>query len=233
MKVGLVIPWRETATRIDAFNAALKRHREIFPDLPIYKGDSSGPYFNPSEARNRGCLAALADGCEVLAVLDADTLFDSLSLTEAIEIAIRTKLVCYPYTYAVDLSPGYTLSYLTGELDLFLSRDEGPGDAVAKHVGSGWVMTAEVFEKLNGWDENFLRWGYEDNAFQETHLKMLGAPMERAAGRCYKLHHDERDIANLMANRDRFFLYEEATPDTIRELVSNNLVHQKKVNDED
>lgn len=235
MKVGIVLPWRDTPERIEGFEAALRWHTEIFPDFTFYKSDSVGEKFNPSEARNRGCLEAIADGCDVLVVLDADTLFHRLGIIEAIQAAIRTGFVCYPYTYVVDLSLDETVQYLSGRinLELFTERNGGPGTGLANHVGSGWVMTSETFKRLNGWDENFKGWGYEDNAFQEAHLKMLGAPMVRAFGRCYRLNHEGRDLGSIDANRIRFSLYSASTEDSIEELVSTNLVHQKEVQNED
>lgn len=235
MKVGIVLPWRETPDRAAGFEAVFNWHREIFPDFTFYKGDSSGEKFNPSEARNRGCLEAIADGCDVLVVLDADTLFHHLGVIEAIQYAIKTQMVCYPYTYVVDLSVDETNQYISGELDLdlFTDRNGGPGVALANHVGSGWAMTTETYKRLNGWDEGFLGWGYEDNAFQEAHLKMLGAPMGRAFGRCYRLNHEGRDIGFLDENRIRFLLYSTSTEDNIEELVSTNLLHQKEVRNED
>jgi len=124
LKVGIVLPWRETPERIDGFEAALRWHKEIFPDFTFYKSDSVGEKFNPSEARNRGCLEAIADGCDVLVVLDADTLFHRLGIIEAIEAAIKTQLVCYPYTYVVDLSADETVQYLSGRINLELFTEK-------------------------------------------------------------------------------------------------------------
>jgi hypothetical protein len=228
LKLGIVLPWRETEERAAGFEAALKRTMRVFPDVPIYKGDGPSELFNPSEARNRGCLEAIADGCEVLAVLDADTLFDPTSIRDAIEIATSKNIVCYPYETFIDLSISETDNFIRGFLDPYASSKVLTGKDVPMHVGSGWVMTAEMFKTMNGWDENFLGWGYEDTAFQEAHRKLLGKELERAGGRCFRLYHAFREMPKLGENRERFTLYEEATTDNIKELISNNLVHQRK-----
>lgn len=228
MKLGIVIPWRETEERAAGFNAALKRLTEILPDVPIYRSDSVGELFNPSEARNRGCLSAIADGCEVLAALDADTLFDPTSIRDAIEIATSQNVVCYPYTTFVDLSYAETDNFIRSLLDPFPNREVLLGQDISLHVGSGWVMTAEMFKTINGWDENFVGWGYEDTAFQEAHRKLIGRELERASGRCFRLYHANRDMSRLQDNRERFTLYETAKTDSIKELISDNLLHQRK-----
>jgi len=231
VKLGIVLPWRETEERAAGFEAALKRTMRVFPDVPIYRSDSVGELFNPSEARNRGCLSAIADGCEVLAVLDADTIFNLENIKDAIEIVTSQRVVCYPYMTYVDLGSQETENFIKELLDPYKNRKLLTGINVPNHVGSGWVLTAEIFKTINGWDENFIGWGYEDTAFQETHKKLLGRELERAKGRCFRLHHAERDMSKLGENRERFTLYEGATPDSIRELISDNIVHQRKQNE--
>ena len=228
MRVGIVLPWRSSKTRTAGFEASLKRHELLFPDANIYKSDSVGDRFNPSEARNRGCLQAIADGCEVLVVLDADTLFMQSSIEEAIKIATTKNIVCYSYTLATELGLEDTKRYLDGTFNPFSLEGLGIGVPTSDHVGSGWVLTPETFIKMNGWDENFLGWGWEDNAFQEAHLKLFGTPMKRASGVCFRLCHQERDMQNLDDNRSRFFRYKETTSEDIKDLIATNLVHLAK-----
>lgn len=232
MKVGIVLPWRGSKTRTAGFEASLERHKWLFPDAAIYKSDSIGSRFNPSEARNRGCLEAIADGCEVLVVLDADTLFMPSSIEEAIKIATTKNTVCYAYTIATELGITETNGYLAGTFNPFGVEGLGAGHPIPEHVGSGWVLTPETFTKMNGWDENFLGWGWEDNAFQETHRKLFGTPMKRASGVCFRLFHEERDMQTLDDNHARFALYNDATSETIKDLISNNLVHLAGEEDE-
>jgi hypothetical protein len=144
VKVGIILPWRGSKTRTAGFEASLERHKQIFPDANIYKSDSVGLRFNPSEARNRGCLEAIADGCEVLVVLDADTLFMSSSIEEAVKIATTKGIVCYAYTIATELGIDETKGYLAGTFNPFGIEGLGAGHPIPDHVGSGWVLTPDM-----------------------------------------------------------------------------------------
>jgi hypothetical protein len=167
--------------------------------------DSRGETFNVSEARNLGCEKAIRSGIDVLIVADADTVFLVESVRDAIEIAVETGLVCHPYTRIVDLDTEESLRFQRGHITF----DEAliGKHPQEKHPGSGWVMTAQTFWTLNGWDERFVGWGFEDNAFGEAHKAVLGKVVRRSYGRCFKMNHDERDVKSLESNREAFNQY--------------------------
>jgi predicted glycosyltransferase involved in capsule biosynthesis len=229
MKFGIVIPWRETATRVRNFEAAYDYHKKLFPDVPFYKSDSVGERFNPAEARNRGCLRAFADGCDIVAVLDADTLFQKESIENAIQHVSIYGGVTYAYSTTAGADVYHTKAVLEDETyDPFLPKNISYSPIEYQHIGSGWVVSKEGFYKLQGWDENFVGWGYEDNAFDLAYKILHNEQMYRPGGHCLRLFHEERDIETLEDNRSRFELYESLSKEDLELLILDNLVHTKE-----
>jgi hypothetical protein len=231
VKLGIVIPWRETRSRVQNFEAVYARHQILFPKATFYRSDSVGERFNPSEARNRGCLTAFEDGCEIVAVLDADTLFEKRAIEDAIKYIKTYGGLCYAYTTTAGLGEDQTRQILNDiNFDPFAPGEYGSAPLEFKHVGSGWAMTKDGFYSMMGWDENFEGWGYEDTAFDSAYTKMFGKEMYRANGNCIRLFHGERDTETLENNRVRFEMYDKASKEEVEEIIKTNILHIKDLN---
>jgi hypothetical protein len=72
------------------------------------------------------------------------------------------------------------------------------------HWSGTVVMSALAFKALNGWDERFEGWGYEDDAFREAHLKVMGQKFIRVKGILVGLVHEDRDDSAVNSNKDMF-----------------------------
>jgi hypothetical protein len=231
-KFGIVVPWRITEGRAANFKAVDVRRKLMFPDIPIYKSDSAGEKFNPSEARNRGCIQAFTDGCDIVAVLDADTLFEKSSIEDAVNYITTNGGICYAYTRSTALDMEETERVIEDiEHDPFAVSKIVDTPWEDQHVGSGWVLDKPGFYAMNGWDENFVCWGYEDNAFENTYKKMYGIEMYRALGDCLRLFHMDRDMQNIENNSIRFELYKNSSKGRVKKLILDNMLHIKEQED--
>lgn len=224
---AIVVPWRPAAGREQSFDLAWRYNNKEFADFKIYFSDSVGERFNVSEARNRGCIQAIEDGYKTLVVIDADTVFSRESILKAIEEVSTKHVISYAYTYTFETNEGSSYLLSIGAAS-FEEITEGKA-LTWEHVGSGWAMSSEMFWEMNGWDENFKGWGWEDNAFEKAYELLFNSEMSRAPGTCYRLWHPERDSYSADNNRLR---YEELynNPDNnaeaMRSVLRGNLVHR-------
>jgi hypothetical protein len=142
---------------------------EPMVDLALWD-DWDGPY-NRSRAFNRGYEAAwrsqLIGDDAILCFLDADLMIGSGWIVECANQMCSLKAdALLPYT---------TVDYLsrTGTAQMFAGCDDPDVERRAKSAVGGviWV-TAQMFEKVGGYDDNFEGWGAEDNDF---YLRLLEA----------------------------------------------------------
>jgi len=224
---AIVVPWRSTPEREYSFELAWRYNNIAFADFKIYFSDSVGEKFNVSEARNRGCIQAIEDGFRVLIVMDADTIFERNAIVDALKVVAEEDAISYLYTNSLEPHKGLCEGLSLG--DVQLSDVEENTYPVEGHVGSGWAMSSGMFWKMNGWDENFKGWGYEDTALDRAYQVLHGSPMLRVPGNCYRLFHSERDTDGLVDNMERFKTYyigSEIGAEEIRKVLAGNMVHR-------
>lgn len=207
MNVGLVIPWRPQPSRLYACEATLAKYSELLPGVPVYFGDTEDEIFNVSGARNKGCLDAIADGCDVLVISDADIFLEPYPLNKSIEKAASTQVVSIPYTDIMFLSQMGSDELIAGRETIHSIRQKAR--VMPNQVGGIFIMSSSTFGILNGWDERFVGWGFEDMALQEAHKAIFGVDFHRSYGVAASLFHEDRDKTNLDDNADRFKGYKE------------------------
>ena len=222
---AIVVPWRTAEGREKSFELAQKYNAETFSDFKFYFSDSVGEKFNVSEARNRGCIQAIEDGYNLLVVLDADTVFERDAVVDALKVVTESGGVCYPYTLSIETNQQLSERIDSGELTL--EDLSWHMDATEMHVGSGWVMSSETFWEMNGWDENFKGWGWEDAAFQLAYETKFDRIMSRSEGTCYRFWHPVRDTYSFGENLYRY--ESEYTEENISQLLLSNMVHRSNL----
>jgi predicted glycosyltransferase involved in capsule biosynthesis len=208
MKVGLVIPWRPQPTRVYAFEATMNRYSDQLPGVTAYYGDTDDEIFNPSGARNKGCLEAIADGCDVLVVSDADLFVEPYPLHKSIEKAASENVISIPYIDLLFLSKMESDEIIAGREDVH-SLAKKPGITIFRgQVGGIFVLSESTFRILNGWDERFQGWGFEDLAIREAHKAIFNRDLHRTYGIAVSLNHEDRDKSLLEDNESRFKEYQ-------------------------
>lgn len=174
-----------------AFDVTMKIYKDAFPDVPIYFGDEPrAEHFNLSAARNIACEAAIADGCTVLVVSDADAIPE----TEAVELAMRmvgsgSEDFVLPFTTLKYLSEKASVDVLNGK-----DFDKEDVEKSGGWVGGIMVISERCFKALNGWDERFMSWGQEDDAFCYAYEHVFKRKPARITCDLFTLYHEERDM---------------------------------------
>ena len=219
------MPWRFRPTRGNAFTVTVNRLMDQFPDSAIYYADTEDEVFNVSGSRNRGCLSAIKDGCDVLLVVDADTLLEKDSVDAAIVKAVEIDAVCMPFYVYARVSEIASTSLINGEMSFEEAVATSHSESAA-HPGGAYAMSSSTFLRLNGWDERFIGWGYEDDAFAEAHRGLLGRELERVDGIALTLYHEDRDKEYMEENRERFYSYVGKPKALISKIVEGNMTRK-------
>jgi len=157
--------------------------KQVYPEAQILPRDDG----NYSAANNAGAKRAIADGCQYLAIANLDTKFEKNWLAELV-IAIesdstigiaQSKILLYPQVEEKKikinslgniihfLGFGYTSDYKEPDREIN-GLIEIPGYA----SGCSFIIKSEIFEKINGYDEEYYM--YHDDMEMGWKTKLAG-----------------------------------------------------------
>lgn len=195
--ISICVPWRDIGS--PERNRAKDFVVDHYANLgPVILGDSGHDEFNRSASRN---AAADLAGTDVLVFADADAYVPLAQIDAAARMARSTKRLVKPFTEAGYLTEAATERLLT---DGVLVED-WLNPPARGFVGLLWVMHREVFDTLVGFDENFVGYGGEDNAFCAAADNLIG-PTDLIDGYGYSLWHPAERVTS-QENLDRLNRY--------------------------
>jgi predicted glycosyltransferase involved in capsule biosynthesis len=189
MSLSVIIPFCPDGGRRDQnFNWVTKRLQSLLPDAEIMISIQEEPPFNRSLAINNGAKMATGD---ILLFCDADMIFDK----EIIENSLK---IVYDVPWVAPMNQYKKLTWRTSNDLLRIPADVclnyidlntyGEMGSERCHAGAMFMITKENFIKTGGFDERFLGWGYEDNAFELKAEMIIGKCVE-SSGIAYHLWH--------------------------------------------
>jgi len=173
--LSIVIPYRpSTDRRITLFNWIYKRYEMLFPESEIIVSDADdSAIFSRSRSRNLG-----VDRVKSKYVLLADA--DTITCRRFIEHGILE----------LDYGAGWVIPYgprdffvldnvcssniLSRRPDYNMSPSEFSWEWKLESFGGLNLMRTESFRMVNGFDERFIGWGYEDNSFMIAMNTIIG-----------------------------------------------------------
>jgi hypothetical protein len=226
MKIGLVIPWRETPSRVRPLQALLEWYQTNLPDVEIIYADKPGEFWSASGSRNLGIRKAQEAGCDVVILNDADTLPQLPPLLEAIEQCQTDGMVHNPYRLCKYFDMNMSELIYAG-----MNKDVLKHTLFTEANGGIWVCTPQSWWDIGGMDEKFLQWGGEDNAFELAHTVIKGSKLVKHDGTIYCLGHqtqvnDPGFFQHQTINFELYWLYYSATtPERMLALVKQKTVH--------
>ncbi|MDP3066238.1 MAG: galactosyltransferase-related protein, partial [Methanobacteriaceae archaeon] len=112
-----------------------------------------------------------------LIIMDSDIYLDKEPIVKALEMLDEHQFVL-PFGLIKDITPviskrlldGQTVDYETLFWNTYMDRDIRE----CQCAGGMQIITKELFNKIGGYDERFIGWGYEDTAFCFKVRKELG-----------------------------------------------------------
>lgn len=192
MKTVVLLPYRQD----NGYRDTLWNYLETFYwgtlPYPIVIGEHTDGQFNRSAAINRA--ASLTDW-DVAVIADADTWVPAPQLAVAVKTAADTDTLTAAFDSVVELSQPRTADLLehptypltadilasTYGIDRVRTRD-------IETQSSMLAISRTLWDRIGGFDEKFVGWGGEDNAFWKA-AHILGGEPHRVHGPAFHLWH--------------------------------------------
>lgn len=172
--ISFIIAYKQdTKERAINLEYCKKYYQRLIPECEILIKESADENFNKCELYNKGALEAKYD---TLCFLDSDVFVSKYSLQKSIELADTNNVIIGYNGVAIYLS--YKAKHSLASdlvyqdmLDILppnyvpsrLEKNEMFEVGNLKAVGGCLIMSKECFTDVNGFNPNFVDWGYEDN----------------------------------------------------------------------
>lgn len=184
--LSVLIPYRgDGGPRDEIFDWLLARYAALLPKAEICVGRNEDDPFSRAKARNDAYRQATGD---VFLVADADTVFNTVQIEAAVRLVSDDPTIwVLPYQWYYNLAEEYTRSILdqSPEQDVPEPTDESLWEFKLESWAGLLVMRRAAFERVKGYDERFIGWSFEDNAFRRA-LDTMVNPHRRLPS--YALH---------------------------------------------
>lgn len=213
MRTVVLAPWRPSdGERQKLWDFTLAWWAESFGDLEVFTGTGPDGPFNRSAAINEA--AAAAGEWDVALIVDTDSIPEERNVAAAIHAAAATGQMVVAHTRRHMLTKAGTARVLGGYTGTWTGRpmaDKVFHDSVSCCV----AVNRDLWDRVGGFDEQFIGWGREDTAFRIACEAHSGHPIVCLDGESWHLWHapspDVRRSSELrQANERRHQLYVEA-----------------------
>lgn len=219
MKIGIVIPWRPQPSRMAAKKFVVAHYKKMLPEAKIYFADKKGGRWNISGSRNIGCDMAIADGCDVIVVSDADVYVQKETLIDACKYSFENNLCSLPFHHLGGIDEDEVPKFIKYGVD---GKTEYRIKWTKAQMGGVCVITPKLFKLMNGWDERFTGWGYEDLAFRVAHILITNSEIHRSDAGAFWLGHSDRDKSTEKLNSKLYEFYKTLLKEEVEEWVKGN-----------
>jgi len=160
------------------------------PEWPIFEGESPDGPFNRAAAINRAHAAA--GQRDVYLIIDSDIIANPEAVHAIVDVAERTGRMAVSHTRRVMLSRDMTNQILGG----FRGSWEHRSQKVWTDSCSCCIaVSGTLWDKVGGFDEGFIGWGYEDSAFGAWAIHH-GGPIHFEPSTLFHLWHPESPEAS-------------------------------------
>ena len=211
--ISILMPYKpDNGPRDIAFNWVKKYYEVAMPEAELCIGTSSGDLFNIAKAVNKAAENATR---EIFVLVGGDVIYDPGIIDEAVKLLDKYPSVI-PFRGVINLSEDMTNRLLGTEPKWPLNTkidDYNIDNFYERFGGKMMVMRRETFIAAGGYDERFVGWGGEDDAFIYA-LETLCGPFIKLDNQVIHLWHptmEWRTDSSTHANRNLFFRYKKAS----------------------
>lgn len=169
----------------------------MFPEVEICIGESNQQPFPKAKVINE---AVKKSNGEILVIADADLFFDPSLLEQAIK-QLENNAWVIPFKKVFNISKKSTQELLKTEPVWPVPIELETRKRKYAAMGGINIVPRKYFDKVGGFDERFVGWGGEDDAFAASMNNICGY-VKRMDGTLYHLWHSRRSLGNYAANRE-------------------------------
>ncbi len=174
-RVSVLIPYQSDGNgpRDCALEWVLGYYAKSMPEIELCIGEISGTEepFSRSKAINRAYTQATKD---IIVIADSDIAYDPYLLKESIAL-VNSRQWVIPFSRILRLSEDITGLVLQQASEWPLSiKIDMPAEQASSFVGGFNVLGREAYETVRGYDERFIGWGGEDEAFAYALDTLIG-----------------------------------------------------------
>ncbi|AZU60419.1 galactosyltransferase-related protein [Neobacillus mesonae] len=179
--VSVLIPYKpDNGLRDRLFKWVKTFYETLMPEVELCIGESRSKPFNRSQAINNAAKQATRD---IFVIADADVFYNPQLIIRGIEL-LKQHAWVIPYFTWKDLSKPSSEKLLNytpqWPLPCKVNCKERKFKK-AKPISGVIIITRDNFNKVKGFDERFVGWGKEDNAFKDAMNTVCG-PFKRLTG---------------------------------------------------
>lgn len=220
MQFPIIVPWSLTGPyaehRQRVWDYCAWQWKSLLPWASIYHGEVEGEWTR-SKARNAG--AAAAGDWQVAVFADADIVAGTADqVTVAVDEAQRTGKLVYAHTRRLQLGEAVTADVIDHVEDIRGATIEADN---ANTYSGIYAVPRQLWESVEGFDEQFIGWGFEDIVFMIA-CSAFGGGHHRVPGVIWHLWHPrgEEQHDHYPASEERWRRYVDCNwqPDAIREV---------------
>ncbi|MFK9094062.1 galactosyltransferase-related protein [Bacillus salipaludis] len=230
--VSIIIPFQtDHGPRAKAFEWIKSYYARVMPEAELCLGIINGEDINKSKAVN---LAAKKATKDIFVIADADVIYSPNIIVEAIRLLDKSAWVV-PFTEV------YNIEW-QGTERLLNTKPKWPIDVkYGEYTKSNWVYEGFAgklfviprvnFEAVGGFDERFIGWGGEDDAFSHA-VRTLCGEIVNIKGKIFHVWHPSSNYQtnpNGKANADLLGRYERASGNKKK---MTQLIYERKNNQE-
>lgn len=188
MTIPILVPRRADGGRRDELWHFCRRWwEEGLPGWPICEGASPDGLFNRGAAINDAARGVSFGAWDVALIADGDVICEPTQVRLAVERARSTNRLTLAYDDYVGMTRQMTDRVLTG----YGGDWRAPGSLrMRTHVSSLLAVPRRLWDEVGGYDERFVGWGFDDNAFHAA-CRVMGGGVERAPGTVFHLWHPD------------------------------------------
>ena len=188
-KVSIIIPFQtDNGPRAEAFKWIKKYYARVMPEAELCVGIINGRKINKAKAVNSAAKKATRD---IFVIADADIVYDPNLIVEAVKL-LKKRVWVVPFTKIYNVERQGTERLLNTRpkwpIDVNFEECTKANWLYAGFAGKLFVISRENFEAVGGFDERFIGWGGEDDAFSYA-VRTLGSKIVNMDGEIFHLWH--------------------------------------------
>ncbi|MFD1038934.1 galactosyltransferase-related protein [Virgibacillus byunsanensis] len=196
--VSIIIPIsKNIESRDKSFKWVKAFYEKMFPEYELCIGASDEQPFPKAKVINKAVKESNGD---ILVIADADLIYDPNLLKESIK-KLDSHAWVIPFRKVLNISKESTQKLLEEEpqwpIPIPVDTKKRPHAA----MGGINIVPRELFDAVCGFDERFVGWGGEDDAFAAS-LNSLCGYVKRMDGTLYHLWHKRGSLTNYKENRE-------------------------------